>query len=82
MPPKRIPTPLVEQIASKDPLVGLRAVAALRLLADQLERVHVDNARARGVTWQRIALALGVTKQAAHEKHAQRFERGADERED
>jgi len=57
---------------SADPRVGLRAVVALRRLADALEALQVDNARARGWSWQEIADALGVTKQAVHKKHAGR----------
>ena len=56
--------------AADDPAVGLRAVRALRVLADRLEALQVGNARARGWSWQQIAEALGVTRQAAHKKHA------------
>lgn len=55
--------------SSTDPRVGLRAVVALRRLLDQLERLHVDNARASAWSWQEIAEVLGVTRQAAHHKH-------------
>ena len=58
--------------ASKDPAVGLRAVWALGLLRDDLERLQVDNARDQGWTWQQIADALMVTRQAVHQKHARR----------
>lgn len=57
---------------SKDPVVGLPAVAALRRLAENLERLHVENARALGWSWQDIADALGVTKQTVHRKHRRR----------
>jgi hypothetical protein len=63
---------LAEQVASKDPQIGLRAVAALRRLVESLEALHVDNARARGWSWQDIAEALGVTKQTVHRKHGRR----------
>lgn len=52
-----------------DPRTGLRAVAALRKLADQLERAQVRSARARGWSWAEIARELGVTRQAAYKKH-------------
>ena len=52
-----------------DPEVGLRAVAALRGLLEVLEALQVDNARAKGWSWQDIAGRLGVTKQAVHQKH-------------
>lgn len=63
---------LIREMDSKDPVVGLRATAALRRLVDQMERLHVDRARDRGLLWQEIAAALGVSKQTVHEKHARR----------
>ncbi len=65
-------TRLAEQLDTADPVVGLRAVAALGRLLEQLEALHVDNARAKGWSWQEIAGALGVTKQTVHRKHASR----------
>ncbi len=61
---------LAAQVTDKDPAVGLEAVSALRRLLDELERLHVDNARDRGWTWQNIAAALHVSRQSVHEKHA------------
>jgi hypothetical protein len=55
---------------SKNPEVGLAAVASLRALVEVLEALQVDNARANGWTWQAIAEELGVTRQAVHEKYA------------
>lgn len=60
----------------RKPGEGLTAVAALRSHLDMLEGVHVDNALRSGWTWSRIAEALGVTKQAAHKKHARRVSAG------
>jgi transcriptional regulator len=37
-----------------------------------LEALQVENARARGWSWQQIAARLGVTKQAVHKKYAGR----------
>jgi hypothetical protein len=65
-------TELAQAAGSKDPSVGLRAVSALRRLLEQLEALQVANARAAGWSWQEIASALGVTKQAAHQKHGRR----------
>ncbi|GAB3739814.1 MULTISPECIES: RNA polymerase subunit sigma-70 [Microlunatus] len=59
-------------IESADPGEGLRAVRSLRLLADQLERLHVERARGLGWSWQDIATVLGVSKQAVHKKHGRR----------
>jgi hypothetical protein len=55
---------------SDDPATGLRGVRALRDLADRLEVLQVASARRRGWSWQQIAEALGVTRQAVHKKHA------------
>jgi len=63
-------TQVAEQATSQDPEVGLRAVAALRRLADQLEALQVGNARAQGWSWDAIGALLGVSKQAVHKKHA------------
>jgi hypothetical protein len=57
---------------SKDPALGLRAVAALRRLVEQLEDLQVQNARDMGWSWADIAGAVGVSKQAVHKKHAGR----------
>ena len=66
------PNELADQVTSKDPAVGLGAVVALRHLLEDLERLHVDNARDQGWSWQAIARALQVSKQSVHEKHAPR----------
>ena len=60
---------LAKQASSNDPAVGLRAVAALRELADRLEVLQVANARDQGWSWQEIAACLGVSRQAVHKKH-------------
>jgi len=60
---------------AQDPGDGLRAVAALRRLADDLEVLHVGRARELGWTWQQMADALGVTRQAVHRKHVSRLKR-------
>ncbi|CAA9265734.1 MAG: hypothetical protein AVDCRST_MAG50-3123 [uncultured Acidimicrobiales bacterium] len=63
-------TKLAAEASSPDPVVGLRAVAALRELLERLEALNVDNARAKGWSWQQIADVLGVSRQAVHKKHA------------
>jgi len=63
---------LVEDLDSTDPAIGLKAVAALDRLLEQLEALHVGNARARGWSWQDIATSLGVSKQTVHRKHSRR----------
>lgn len=66
---------LANGASSTDPEVGLRAVVALRALAEQLEQIQVDNARGLGWSWHDIALRLGVTKQTVHRKHGRRVGR-------
>lgn len=63
---------LAAKVSSRDPEVGLAAVAALRRLLVDVERVQVDNARDRGWSWEDIARALGVSRQSVHEKHSPR----------
>lgn len=63
---------LAGQVTNKDPAIGLQAVVALRRLLEELEWLHVDNAREQGWTWQAIADALHVSRQSVHEKHATR----------
>ncbi len=63
---------LAGDAASSDPGKGLAAVRALRTLADRLEEVQVDNARANGWSWQSIAEVLQISRQAVHQKHSQR----------
>lgn len=62
-------TELAEATASGDPAEGLAAVAALRELLERLEALQVGAARERGWSWQQIADALGVSRQAVHKKH-------------
>ena len=59
---------------TSDPRAGLRAVSSLRLLADTLELRQVEAALRSGMSWQDIADALGVTRQAAHKKHSKRID--------
>ena len=61
-----------------EPGTGLQAVAELRGRLDTLEAAHVDEAIASGWSWTRVAQALGVTKQAAHARHARRAKRVQD----
>lgn len=65
-------TDLATTAASSDPKTGLRAVASLRLLTEQVESLQVDRARDLGWSWSRIAVELGVSKQAVHQKHGGR----------
>jgi hypothetical protein len=63
---------LSEAMSSADPAVGLGAVRALGRLQNRLEAIHVANARQHGWTWQAIAEALDLSRQAVHQKYAKR----------
>lgn len=52
---------------------ALGAIVRLRDRLDEIEEYHVENALRQGWSWSRIARALGVSKQAAHKRHAQRI---------
>jgi DNA-directed RNA polymerase specialized sigma24 family protein len=60
---------LAQEASSRDPAVGLKAVRALRELAERLETLQVKSAREQGWSWQDIATCLGVSRQAVHKKH-------------
>lgn len=66
------PQQLTQDASSRDPAVGLRAVASLRILVDRLQDLQVQSARAEGWSWQQIATALGVSRQAVHQRYAAR----------
>jgi DNA invertase Pin-like site-specific DNA recombinase len=55
-----------------DPLAALAGVARRRRELDVEEYHHVLRARAAGVSWQGVAAALGVSRQAVHKKFRRR----------
>lgn len=65
-------TELAAAASNPDARIGLRAALALRRLAETLEELQVGNARRQGWSWQEIADALEVSKQAVHKKYAGR----------
>lgn len=65
---------LLPAVDGRDPEAGLVAVVALRLLLDEVETVHVANARAAGWSWEAVARTLGVTRQSVHKKYARRLD--------
>jgi DNA-directed RNA polymerase specialized sigma24 family protein len=69
-------TELAAAASGPDARVGLRAALALRRLAEALEALQVANARRQGWSWQEIADALEVSKQAVHKKYAGRSREG------
>lgn len=63
---------LAAEAGAEDPIDTLRVVARLRRELDAFEAVAVRRARVRGASWQLIALALGISRQAVHKKHGRR----------
>ena len=57
-------TGLAEDAGSDDPYAALRGIVRLRTELDKAETIAVRRARNAGYSWQLIALALGVSKQA------------------
>ena len=63
---------LAAQSGSDDPIEALRAIERLRHELDRVESVAVRRARNANASWQLIALALGVSRQAVHKKYGRR----------
>jgi DNA-binding NarL/FixJ family response regulator len=62
-------TKVAAAASSRDPAIGLAAVASLRALLESLEELQVGNARDQGWSWQQIADRLQVSRQAVHKKY-------------
>ena len=63
---------MVRAAGDDDPAAALAAAAQLRRELERLEAANVRRARNRGMTWEQIAGALGVSRQAVHKKHGGR----------
>lgn len=64
---------LARQLAmAAGPTESLRAIADLRKRLSALEAEQVDLALKTGYSWRLIAEAIGISRQAAHRKHATR----------
>ena len=50
------------------PLLALRAISELREAMDDLEMAHIESAREKGDSWEDIAEALGITRQALQQR--------------
>ena len=57
---------LAADAGSDDPIQALRAIEKLRKELDRTELLAVRRARVAGASWQLVAIALGVSKQAVH----------------
>jgi hypothetical protein len=60
---------LVGSMDGKGPAEALYAVAELQKEVSRAEASLVRSARRAGLSWEAIALCLGVTKQAVHRKY-------------
>jgi DNA invertase Pin-like site-specific DNA recombinase len=60
---------LAAEAGSNDPIQALRAIAKLQRELDRAEAVAVRRARNANASWQLIALALGVSRQAVHKRY-------------
>lgn len=63
---------LTKATGDVNPLTSLEATRQLRAELEQRETMLVRRARNQGATWEQIAAALGVTKQAVHKKYGGR----------
>jgi hypothetical protein len=63
---------LIVEMSDDDPQRALRAAGQVRRGAEQAETVQVRRARNAGLTWEQIANALGITKQAVRRKYGGR----------
>jgi DNA invertase Pin-like site-specific DNA recombinase len=60
---------LAAEAGGEDPIMALRAIAKLHREIDRVEAVAVRRARNANASWQLIAIALGVSRQAVHKKY-------------
>ncbi|ALE91795.1 transcriptional regulator [Arthrobacter alpinus] len=63
---------LLGNMDDKSPAQALYAVAELRKYLSTTELEMVARARSVGLSWEAIALCLGVSKQAVHQKYGKR----------
>ncbi|WP_223626270.1 AsnC family protein [Microbacterium sp. EST19A] len=66
-----IPTAIAEDDGG-EPLAALHRLAGIRQEVARAEETQVRRARNAGYSWQAIASALGVSKQAAHRRFGRR----------
>ena len=62
----------MDTLRAKDPLEALGQIAALERQLDSETEIQVRRARVQGCSWEVIAAALGVSRQAVHKRFAGR----------
>ena len=60
----------------KEPGAALASAVYLRVLADQVEALAVQRARAQGWDWEQIAGALHIPRKRVRARHIQRQQHG------
>ncbi|AOY73522.1 AsnC family protein [Arthrobacter sp. TES] len=63
---------LVASMDGKGPAEALQAITELQKEVSRTEASLVRKARQSGLSWEAIALCLGVSKQAVHRKYGKR----------
>lgn len=76
-PPADTPAGRLRTIWSTDFDAALVALAELRADLDARERTLVAGHRRNGATWQAIGARLGITRQAAQQRHSFRWHQGS-----